>query len=67
MLADGFYEWQRVAESKTKRPMRIMLRSGEPFAFAGLWEVWRDPAGPLMLQPAGRVDRTARGPMATLL
>ena len=43
VLADGFYEWQKVG--KGKRPMRIVLKSGEPFAFAGLWESWRDPQG----------------------
>ena len=43
VLADGFYEWQRIGTGK--RPMRIVLRSGEPFAFAGLWSVWRDPNG----------------------
>ena len=43
VLADGFYEWQRVGPSK--RPMRIVMRSGEPFAFAGLWSVWREPDG----------------------
>ncbi len=43
VLADGFYEWQRVG--KSKKPMRIVMRSGEPFAFAGLWETWRDPEG----------------------
>ena len=43
ILADGFYEWRRVGRLKT--PMRIVLRSGEPFAFAGLWSVWRDDAG----------------------
>ena len=43
VLADGFYEWQKVG--KGKRPMRIVLKSREPFAFAGLWETWRDPAG----------------------
>ena len=36
--ADGFYEWQKVGDAK--RPMRIVMRSGEPFAFAGLWSVW---------------------------
>ena len=41
--ADGFYEWQRTGGPK--RPMRIVMRSGEPFAFAGLWAVWKDPDG----------------------
>lgn len=43
VLADGFYEWHRTASSKV--PMYIRLRSQQPFAFAGLWEVWRDPSG----------------------
>ena len=43
VLADGFYEWHRSATGR--RPMRIVMRSGEPFAFAGLWAVWRDPEG----------------------
>ena len=28
-----------------KRPYRIIMKSGEPFAMAGLWETWRDPQG----------------------
>lgn len=40
--ADSFYEWQ--GEKGRKRPMRIQLKSGELFAFAGLWDSWRDPA-----------------------
>ncbi|MYC29285.1 MAG: SOS response-associated peptidase [Chloroflexi bacterium] len=43
VLADGFYEWQKAG--KAKRPMRIVLKSGAPFAFAGLWESWRSPEG----------------------
>ena len=43
ILADGFYEWQKLG--KRKRPMRIVMQSGESFAFAGLWETWRDPQG----------------------
>ena len=43
VLADGFYEWQKVG--KGKRPMRIVLKSRDPFAFAGLWETWRNPEG----------------------
>ena len=43
VLADGFYEWQR--KGSGKRPMWIAMASGEPFAFAGLWDAWRDPKG----------------------
>src|SRR5262245_15903963 len=41
VLADSFYEWQKTPDGK-KIPMRIMLKSDEPFAFAGLWESWKD-------------------------
>ena len=43
VLADGFYEWQ--GKGSSRRPMRITMASGEPFAFAGLWDAWRDPKG----------------------
>ncbi len=43
--ATGFYEWQRNPDSRTKTPMHIALKSGAPFAFAGLWESWHSPAG----------------------
>ena len=45
-LADGFYQWQRAG--KAKRPMRIVMKSGDPFAFAGLWDSWRDPDGEIV-------------------
>jgi putative SOS response-associated peptidase YedK len=41
VLADGFFEWRK--EGKQKTPVYVRLRSGEPFAFAGLWETWRPP------------------------
>ncbi len=43
VLADGFYEWQKFGRTKT--PMRITMESGGPFAFAGLWALWKDPEG----------------------
>ena len=43
VLADGFYEWQR--SGTVRRPMRVVMRTREPFAFAGLRSVWRDPDG----------------------
>lgn len=43
VVADGFYEWQ--GEGKNKTPMYITLQDGQPFAFAGLWDRWKDPDG----------------------
>ena|ERR1700722_6721161 len=41
--ADGFYEWQK--NGKTKQPYCFEIDGGEPFAFAGLWDRWKDPNG----------------------
>ena len=38
--ADGFYEWRR--EGNQKVPVWIHLKNKEPFAFAGLWDEWRE-------------------------
>ncbi len=57
--ADGFYEWKKAATTSAgvgekpekkkaalaKLPFVFTLGSGEPFAFAGLWDRWKDPAG----------------------
>jgi putative SOS response-associated peptidase YedK len=45
---DGFYEWQAAAKGKTKQPFLIRLKSGQPFALAGLWERWTSPDGELV-------------------
>ena len=45
VLADGFYEWRQDAGQKSKTPMFIQLKSRQPFAFAGLWEVWHATDG----------------------
>ena len=44
MLADGFYEWKKT-ETKPKTPYRFQLKTGEPFAFAGIWEENEDEDG----------------------
>jgi putative SOS response-associated peptidase YedK len=41
--ADGFFEWKK--ESHGKVPYRATLKTGELFAFAGLWDAWRDEHG----------------------
>lgn len=41
--ADGFYEWRK--EGDKKKPQYIFLDDRELFAFAGLWETWKNPEG----------------------
>lgn len=44
--ATAFYEWQKLSGRRAKQPWVFRPRDGEPFAFAGLWETWRDPDDP---------------------
>jgi putative SOS response-associated peptidase YedK len=40
---DNFFEWAKVKGRGPKQPYAIAMRSGRPFALAGLWESWRHP------------------------
>ena len=41
--ADWFYEWQKLDE-KSKQPYAIAMKDDSIFAFAGLWDTWKDKA-----------------------
>ena len=41
--ADGFYEWKKSA--KQRQPFHFSMKDGSLFAFAGVWDRWRSPAG----------------------
>jgi putative SOS response-associated peptidase YedK len=43
VIADGYYEWETVGKAKLPWLYEV---GGEPFAFAGLWEWWRDKTNP---------------------
>ena len=45
ILADGFYEWERALGKGQSTPFYFYLQDHKPFAFAGLWELWRSPGG----------------------
>ncbi len=38
ILADGFYEWQKIDNGK--QPYHVRMKDASPFAFAGLWKIW---------------------------
>ena len=46
IIADGFYEWQKI-DKKTKQPYYICMKDRMPFAFAGLWEYWKKEQEPI--------------------
>lgn len=56
--ADGFYEWKKLS-SRSKQPFAYTLTHGEPFAFAGLWDAWKDPANGEWLQSFAVITTTA--------
>jgi putative SOS response-associated peptidase YedK len=41
--ADGFYEWKRTGAAK--QPFCFEVNDGELFAFAGLWDGWKNAEG----------------------
>jgi putative SOS response-associated peptidase YedK len=41
--ADGFYEWNK--NGRSKQPFCSEVKNGKLFAFAGLWDGWKDATG----------------------
>lgn len=42
--ADAFYEWQKLGP-RSRHPYAIAMKDGGLYAFAGLWERWKEPEG----------------------
>lgn len=65
--ADGFYEWQTLEGEKkpVKKPFAITLTNGEPMAFAGVWDAWKDVDGK-WLQSFSIITTEANEIMATI-
>lgn len=57
--ADGFFEW--TPEAGHKQPYYVTPAGGGLFAFAGLWESWQGPDGPL--ETCAIVTTDANAPM----
>jgi putative SOS response-associated peptidase YedK len=67
---DGFYEWMR--QGKAKQPFCFRLYDDRPFAFAGLWERWEGPTGPvetccILTTEANELVRPAHDRMPAIL
>ena len=42
--ASAFYEWKKI-DAKTKQPYAFTVSDASLFAFAGLWDAWKDDQG----------------------
>jgi len=63
--ADGFYEWQRHPDVKTK-PWYIHRADGAPMPLAGVWEEWRDPATDELVRTCAVITTKANEWMAPI-
>lgn len=55
----GFFEWRR--EGGRKQPYYIRRKDGQPLAFAGLMDVWRDQGGDERLVSCTILTTSSRG------
>ena len=44
--ADGFYEWKKAG--RERQPFHFGMKDDGLFAFAGIWDRWRSPAGQVL-------------------
>jgi putative SOS response-associated peptidase YedK len=64
--ADGYYEWQAAAGGK--QPHVFRMRSGEPFAFAGLSDCWQgQDGGAILMTAANELCRPVHDRMPVIL
>jgi hypothetical protein len=60
--ADGFYEWKRTG--KSKQPFCFEVNDGALFAFAGLWDRWKDLRGTWLTTCSILTTTTQRGDLS---
>jgi putative SOS response-associated peptidase YedK len=65
ILADGFYEW-RTGPTGAKEAFHITRGDGQPFAFAGLWSIWRPKSDGPQLRSCAIVTTRANDVVAPL-
>jgi putative SOS response-associated peptidase YedK len=64
IIAGGFFEWQLLDGARI--PWYITLKSGTPFAFAGLFDTWRDPLDDELLKSCTIITTGANPLMAKI-
>jgi putative SOS response-associated peptidase YedK len=62
--SSGYFEWQVLADGKTKQPFFIRNVQSPILMFAGLWERWNGPEGEL--ETYSVVTRDSAGPVSRI-
>lgn len=62
--ADGWYEWKKSDDGKTKQPYYMTPQDGSSLAFAGVWETWGK--GEDFLQTFTIITTEAQGQLADI-
>jgi putative SOS response-associated peptidase YedK len=63
---DNFFEWRAIKGAKVKQPYAIGMKSGDPFALAGIWENWRAPGTEEWMRTFAVITCPANELMATI-
>lgn len=65
--ADGFYEWQWLdSKGKNKRKYLLQMPNAELYAYAGLWNLWRNPLDGSTLHTFSIITTEANALMAEI-
>jgi putative SOS response-associated peptidase YedK len=64
IVADGFYEWEKIPGRTRKQPWHVTRTDGAPFAFAGLWAIWHGGEGDEPLRSATIITTEANAALA---
>ena len=60
---DNFFEWRAIKGARAKQPYAIAMKSGQPFALAGIWENWQKPGTEEWLRSFAIVTTSANDPV----
>lgn len=63
---DNFFEWKAIKGEIAKQPYAIGMKSGEPFALAGIWENWKRPGTEDWIRTFAIITTTANSLVQTI-
>lgn len=66
VVVDGFYEWEKTGDPKTKRPHHIRYEDRRPFTLAGVWDRWTNKEDGEVLESCSIVTTAAHGDIVRL-